>query len=48
MGEISSNITHVAAMTEQNVSIVKQTTQLIGELAPLVARVKHAVEQYQV
>jgi aerotaxis receptor len=48
MGEISSNITHVAAMTEQNVSVVEQTTQLIGELAPMVVRVKNAVEQYHV
>jgi methyl-accepting chemotaxis protein len=48
MGEISSNITRVSAMTEQNVAVVKQTTALIANLAPMVDRVKQAVEQYRV
>jgi aerotaxis receptor len=48
MGEISSSITRVAAMTEQNVGVVKQTTLLIGKLSPMVDRVKQAVEQYHV
>jgi len=48
MSEISANITRVAAMTEQNVEVVKHTTQLIGDLTPMVDRVKQAVEQYHV
>lgn len=48
MGEISSNIAQVASMTEQNVGVVKQTTVLIGNLAPMVVRVRQAVEQYHV
>ncbi|MDR3773628.1 MAG: PAS domain-containing methyl-accepting chemotaxis protein [Terracidiphilus sp.] len=48
MSEISSNITHVAAMTGQNAGLAKQTAQLIGDLVPMVDRVKQAVEQYHV
>jgi methyl-accepting chemotaxis protein len=48
MGEISTSITRVAAMTEQNVGVVKETTSLIGKLSPMVDRVKQAVEQYRV
>jgi methyl-accepting chemotaxis protein len=48
MGEISTNITRVSAMTEQNMAVVQQTTSLIGDLAPMVDRVKQAVEQYRV
>jgi len=48
MSEISANITQVAAMTAQNVGVVKQTTQLIGNLSPMVERVKQALEQYRV
>ena len=48
IGEISANMTHVAAMTEQNVGVVRQTTKLIGDLTPMVDRVKQAVEQYRV
>jgi len=48
MGEISTNIARVSAMTEQNVSVVRKTTSLIGDLAPMVDRVKQAVEQYRV
>jgi aerotaxis receptor len=48
MSEISVNITHVAAMTEQNMGVVKKTTQLIGKLTPMVDRVKQAVDQYRV
>jgi len=46
INEISSNITRVADMTDQNARVVKQTTQLIGGLKPMVDRVKQAVEQY--
>jgi hypothetical protein len=35
-------------MTEQNLCTVKQTTELIGNLTPMVDRVKQAVEQYRV
>jgi aerotaxis receptor len=48
MGEISASITHVAAMTGQNVELVGQATRLIGNLTPLVDRVKQAVEQFHV
>jgi aerotaxis receptor len=47
INEISENITRVAAMTEQNTDVVKQTAHLIGNLTPLVDRVKQAVEQYR-
>jgi aerotaxis receptor len=48
MSEISSNISHVAAMTGKNAGLAKETTQLIGNLAPMVDRVKQAVEQFHV
>jgi aerotaxis receptor len=48
INEISANMTQVAAMTEQNLCTVKQTTELIGNLTPMVDRVKQAVEQYRV
>jgi len=48
MNEISSNISHVAAMTAQNVDTVQQTTAMIGDLTPMIDRVKQAVEQYRV
>jgi len=48
MNEISSNISHVAAMTEQNVGIVRSTSKLISTLQPMVDRVKKAVAQYVV
>jgi aerotaxis receptor len=48
MNEISSNISHVAAMTEQNVLVVHRTKELMGTMAPLVDRVKQAVKQYRV
>lgn len=48
MSEISSNITQVASMTERNVGVVKETTVLIGNLTPMVDRVRQAVAQYQV
>ena len=47
INEISANITRVAAMTEQNTDVVKETSHLIGNLTPLVDRVKQAVEQYR-
>jgi hypothetical protein len=34
-------------MNEQNVDVVKQTTRLIGNLAPMVDRVKQSVEQHR-
>jgi len=46
INEISCNITRVAAMTDQNARVVKQTSQLIGGLMPMVDRVKQSVEQY--
>jgi methyl-accepting chemotaxis protein len=48
MNEISHNVSQVASMTQNNVGIVRQTTALIGNLAPMVNRVKEAVEQYRV
>jgi aerotaxis receptor len=48
MNEISANITRVAAMTEQNVSVVHRTTSLIETLSPRVDRVRKAVAQYHV
>lgn len=48
MREISTNITHVAAMSEQNVGVVLSTTEQINAMAPLVQRVVKAVTQYQV
>jgi len=48
MNEISSNISHVAAMTEQNVGTVRSTSELISTLQPMVDRVKKAVAQYSV
>jgi aerotaxis receptor len=48
MNEISNSITHVAAMTEENVSVVQSTTEQIVMLTPLVDRVRKAVTQYQV
>jgi len=48
MNEISTNIAHVAAMTEQNVGVVHDATAMIEKLEPLVDRVKKAVAQYQV
>lgn len=48
MREISTNITHVAAMSEQNVGVVLSTTEQINAMTPLVQRVVKAVTQYQV
>jgi aerotaxis receptor len=48
MNEISANITRVAAMTEQNVSVVHRSTDLIQTLSPRVDRVRKAVAQYHV
>lgn len=48
MNEISSNISRVAAMTEQNVNVVHRTTNLIETLSPRVDRVRKAVAQYHV
>jgi aerotaxis receptor len=48
MNEISTNITHVAAMSEENVAVVRSTTDLIVAMTPLVDRVRKAVAQYTV
>jgi aerotaxis receptor len=47
MNEISANINHVAAMTEQSVTIVKRTTSLMEFVGPMIARVHKAVAQYK-
>jgi methyl-accepting chemotaxis protein len=47
MNEISANINHVAAMTEQSVTIVKRTTTLMEFVGPMIARVHKAVAQYK-
>jgi aerotaxis receptor len=47
MNEIGANITHVAAMTEESVSIVQRTTALIEVLEPTIQRVHKAVAQYK-
>jgi methyl-accepting chemotaxis protein len=48
MNDISSNITHVAAMTEQTEDVGQHATARIKFLAPMVDRVKKAVAQYEV
>jgi methyl-accepting chemotaxis protein len=48
MNEISTNISHVAAMSEENVAVVRSTTELIVAMTPLVDRVRKAVAQYTV
>jgi aerotaxis receptor len=48
MNEISTNITHVAAMSEQNVSVVHSANEQMNAMNPLVERVAKAVRQYQV
>src|SRR5208282_4007103 len=48
MNDIGANITHVAAMTEQSVSVVQRTTSLMQFLEPLIGRVHKAVAQYKV
>ena len=47
MNEIGGNISHVAAMTEQSVRVVHQTTNLMGFLERMIGRVHNAVTQYQ-
>jgi aerotaxis receptor len=48
INEISVNMTHVSTMTERNLSTVAQARQLMGDLTPMVDRVRQAVEQYRV
>jgi aerotaxis receptor len=48
MNDIGSNISHVAAMTEQSLGVVRTTTDQIDELVPMVGRVRNAVEQFVV
>ncbi|MGA9464146.1 MAG: PAS domain-containing methyl-accepting chemotaxis protein [Terracidiphilus sp.] len=47
MNDIGANISHVAAMTEQNVQVVRRTTTLMEYLAPMIGRVRNAVAQYR-
>jgi aerotaxis receptor len=47
MNEIGTNISHVAAMTEQSLGVVRGTTEQIDELVPMVGRVRNAVEQFK-
>jgi aerotaxis receptor len=47
MNEIGSNISHVAAMTEQSLGVVQHTTAQIEILSPMVGRVRRAVEQFE-
>ena len=47
MNEIGGSISHVAAMTEQSVRVVHQTTDLMGFLERMIGRVHNAVTQYQ-
>jgi aerotaxis receptor len=46
IGEISANIAGVASTTEQNAGLTQKTCAMIGNLSPLVDRVRKAVEQY--
>lgn len=48
MNDIGANISHVAAMTEQSLGVVRSTTDQIDELVPMVGRVRNAVEQFVV
>jgi len=48
MNDIGSNITHVAAMTEQSLGVVHHTTGLMETVLPLIERVDRAIRQYQV
>jgi aerotaxis receptor len=48
MNDIGSNISRVAAMTEQSVGVVRHTTGLMEFLAPMIGRVHKAVAQYRV
>lgn len=47
MNDIGSNISHVAAMTEQSVDIVHRTTGLMEFLNPMLGRVRNAIAQYR-
>jgi hypothetical protein len=44
---ISAHIAKVAAMTEQNVAVLQKTTVFIGDLTPIVERVKKAVARFR-
>jgi methyl-accepting chemotaxis protein len=48
MNDIGSNITHVAAMTEQSQGVVRHTTGLMETMLPLIERVDRAIRQYEV
>jgi hypothetical protein len=47
MNDIGANISHVAAMTEQNVEVVHRTKTLIEFLENMVGRVHNAIVQYR-
>jgi len=48
MSDIGSNATYVAKMTEQNVSVVKKTTNAMNFFRSVIEQVQRAVTQYQV
>ena len=48
MTELAQNVERVAAMTEQNVSVVRQTEAMVDVLSGTVDRMRKAVGQYRV
>jgi aerotaxis receptor len=46
MTDLARNLEQVAAMTEQNVSVVEQTSETVDYLEGVVARMRKAVQQY--
>ncbi len=48
MTELAQNVERVASMTEQNVSVVSQTSATVDYLNSVVARMRKAVTQYRV
>ena len=48
MTDLAQNVERVAAMTEQNVSVVRQTEAMVEELTGTVSRMRKAVGQYRV
>ena len=48
MTELAQNVEKVAAMTERNVTVVRDTEVMVGALSATVSRMRKAVNQYQV
>lgn len=48
MTELAQSVERVAAMTEQNVSVVRQTEAMVDALTGTVTRMRKAVDQYRV